>query len=47
MPIAQEKFYIPDDIAIGLATGQLKRFGGVVRHATGKSIVRGFIFFKT
>lgn len=35
MAIVQEAFYIPDDIAIGLTSGQLKRFGGVVRYATG------------
>ncbi len=35
MAIIQEAFYIPDDIALGLATGTLRRMGGVVRHAVG------------
>ncbi len=35
MAIVQEAFYIPDDIALGLATGVLRRMGGVVRHAVG------------
>lgn len=35
MPIIQEAFYIPDDIAVGLASGIYKRVGGVVRWATG------------
>ena len=37
MPIIQEAFNIPDDIAKGLITGQLKRFGGVVRYAVGSN----------
>ena len=35
MPVIQEAFFIPDDIATGLATGIYKRFGGVVRYAVG------------
>lgn len=35
MPIIQQKFYVPDDIATGLATGKYSLFGGVVRWATG------------
>ena len=33
--IVQEAFYIPDNIALGLAKGIYKRFGGVVRWAVG------------
>ena len=35
MAIIQEAFDIPDDIAIGLASGLYKRIGGVVRYAIG------------
>lgn len=35
MVIVQDAFYIPDDIATGLATGVYRRFGGVVRYASG------------
>lgn len=35
MAIIQEAFNIPADIAIGIATGKLRRIGGVVRIAEG------------
>ncbi|MBE6643572.1 MAG: hypothetical protein E7615_07960 [Ruminococcaceae bacterium] len=35
MTIVQDAFYIPDDIATGLATGLYKRFGSIIRYATG------------
>lgn len=35
MAIAQDAFYIPDDIATGLATGLYRRIGSVVRYARG------------
>lgn len=35
MAVIQEAFFIPDDIAVGLASGIYKRFGGVVRWAVG------------
>lgn len=35
MAIIQEAFYIPNDIATGLATGMYRRIGGVVRYAVG------------
>ena len=35
MAIAQDTFFIPDDIATGLATGLYKRFGSVIRYAVG------------
>lgn len=35
MTIAQEAFFIPDDIATGLATGLYRRIGSVVRYAIG------------
>lgn len=35
MAIAQDAFYIPDDIATGLATGLYRRIGSVVRYALG------------
>lgn len=35
MAIVQDAFYIPEDIAAGIATGLYKRFGGVVRYAAG------------
>ena len=35
MAIVQEAFYIPEDIATGLAIGLYRRIGGVVRHAIG------------
>ena len=35
MAIVQEAFYIPDDIATGLATGLYRRIGSVVRYAVG------------
>ena len=37
MNIVQEAFYIPDDIAIGLASGLYRRMGGVVRYAVGEN----------
>ena len=33
MPVVQDAFYIPDDIATGLATGLYRRIGSVVRYA--------------
>jgi len=36
MDIVQDAFYIPDDIATGLATGLYRRIGGVVRYAVGE-----------
>lgn len=35
MAIIKEAFYIPEDIAIGLASGIYNRFGGIVRFANG------------
>lgn len=35
MAIAQDAFYIPGDIATGLATGLYRRIGSVVRYAVG------------
>ena len=35
MPVVQDVFYIPDDIATGLATGLYRRIGSVVRYAVG------------
>jgi hypothetical protein len=35
MAIVQDAFYIPDDIATGLATGLYRRIGSVVRYAVG------------
>lgn len=35
MAIVQETFFIPDDIATGLATGIYRRVGGVIRYASG------------
>lgn len=35
MAIAQDAFFIPDDIATGLATGLYRRIGSVVRYAGG------------
>ncbi len=35
MPVIQETFFIPEDIATGLATGVYRRIGGVVRYAVG------------
>lgn len=35
MAIAQDVFFIPDDIATGLTTGLYRRIGSVVRYATG------------
>jgi len=37
MAIIQEAFDIPDDIAIGLASGLYRRLGGVVRYAIGEN----------
>ena len=37
MTIIQEAFSIPDDIAVGLASGIFRRTGGVVRYAVGKN----------
>ena len=35
MAIVQDAFYIPDDIATGLATGLYRRIGSIVRYAVG------------
>ena len=35
MAIVQDAFFIPDDIATGLATGIYRRIGSVVRYAVG------------
>ena len=35
MPVVQDAFYIPDDIATGLATGLYRRIESVVRYAVG------------
>ena len=35
MAVVQDAFYIPDDIATGLATGLYRRIGSVVRYAVG------------
>lgn len=35
MAIVQDAFFIPDDIATGLATGLYRRIGSVVRYAAG------------
>lgn len=35
MPVVQDAFCIPDDIATGLATGLYRRIGSVVRYAVG------------
>ena len=35
MPVVQEAFFVPDDIATGIATGIYRRIGGVVRYASG------------
>ncbi len=35
MPVIQEAFFIPPDIATGLAIGLYRRLGGVVRYAVG------------
>ena len=35
MAIAQDAFFIPEDIATGLATGLYRRIGSVVRYAAG------------
>lgn len=35
MAVVQDVFFIPDDIATGLATGLYRRIGSVVRYATG------------
>lgn len=35
MAIVQDAYYIPDDIATGLATGLYRRIGSVVRYAIG------------
>lgn len=35
MAVVQDTFFIPDDIATGLATGLYRRIGGVVRYAVG------------
>ena len=35
MAIAQDAFFIPDDIATGLATGLYRRIGSVVQYAVG------------
>lgn len=37
MAIVQDAFYIPDDIATGIATGLYRRFGSVVRYAVGSN----------
>jgi len=35
MPVVQDAFFIPDDIATGLATGLYRRISSVVRYAVG------------
>lgn len=35
MAIAQDAFYIPNDIATGLATGRYRRIGSIIRYAKG------------
>lgn len=35
MPVVQDSFFIPDDIATELATGLYRRIGSVVRYAVG------------
>lgn len=35
MAVVQDAFFIPDDIATGLATGLYRRIGSVVRYASG------------
>lgn len=35
MPVVQDAFFIPEDIATGLATGLYSRIGSVVRYAVG------------
>lgn len=35
MAVIQEAFYVPQDIATGLATGLYRRIGGVIRYAEG------------
>lgn len=35
MPVVQDFFFIPEDIATGLATGLYRRIGSVVRYAVG------------
>lgn len=35
MAIVQDAFFIPDDIATGLATGSYRRIGSVIRYAVG------------
>lgn len=35
MPVVQDAFFIPEDIATGLATGLYRRIGSVVRYAVG------------
>lgn len=34
MAVVQDAFFIPDDIATGLATGLYRRSGSVVRYTT-------------
>jgi hypothetical protein len=40
MPVVQGTFFIPDDIATGLATGLYRRIGSVVRYAVGPNKCR-------
>lgn len=40
MPVVQDAFFIPDDIATGLATGLYRRIGSVVRYAVGSNKVQ-------
>ena len=40
MAVVQDAFFIPDDIATGLATGLYRRIGSVVRYATDSEILR-------
>ena len=35
MPVVQDAFFVPDDIATGLVTGLYRRIGSVVRYAVG------------
>lgn len=42
MPVVQDSFFIPDDLAVGLATGLYKRFGSVIRYASGPTNCKAF-----
>jgi hypothetical protein len=40
LAIAQDAYFVPDDIATGLATGIYRRIGSVVRWATGPNKIQ-------